>query len=72
MSTQTIKDRPLVTGLNGGRSIGWLKTAGAALLAQKKKLLLGGGALAIVAMAGFYFFGRDSSATQYMTVRVER
>ena len=72
MSTQTIKDRRLVTGLNGGRSIGWLKTAGAALLAQKKKLLLGGGAIAIVALAGFYFFGRDSSATQYMTVRVER
>ena len=72
MSTQTIKDRPLVTGFNGGRSIGWVKTASSAVLAEKKKLLLGLGSMLLVAVAGLYLFGRDSSSTQYMTARVER
>jgi HlyD family secretion protein len=72
MSTQTIKDRPLVTDFAGGRSIGRLKHAGSAILAEKKKLLLGVGSMAIVVLAGFYMFGRDSSSTQYLTARVER
>jgi len=72
MSTQTIKERPLVTDFNGGKSIGWLKSAGATLLDQKKKLLLGGGIMAIVVLAGLYFGGGASSSTQYMTARIER
>lgn len=72
MSTQTIKDRPLVTGLDGGRSIGWLKHAGAKVLAAKKQLLIGGGAMAIVVMAGLYFWGTDSTSTQYLTAKIER
>jgi len=72
MSTQTIREQPAVTSLNGGRSISWIKEAFARLLAEKKKLILGGGAMAIVVLAGLYFWGGDSSSTQYMTVRIER
>jgi HlyD family secretion protein len=72
MSTQTIKERPLVNGLSEGRSINWLKQAWARLLAIKKRYMLGGGAMAIVALAGFYFWGNQTGATQYMTAKIER
>src|SRR5216684_2115482 len=72
MSTQTIKERPLVHGLGGDKSANWLKVQWAKLLSQKKQLMLGGGALAIVALAGFYFWGNQSAAAQYLTAKVER
>lgn len=72
MSTQTIKERPLVTDFNGGRSLGWLKGAGTTLLAQKRKLLIGLGVMAVVVAAGLYFAASQSSATQYMTARIDR
>ena len=72
MSTQTIKERPLVTDFNGGRSLGWLKGAGTTLLAQKRKLLIGLGVMAVVIAAGLYFAASQSSATQYMTARIDR
>jgi len=72
MSTETIKERPLVHGLAGDKSVNWLKANWAKLLRQKKQLMLGGGALAIVALAGFYFWGNQSAAAQYMTAKVER
>jgi HlyD family secretion protein len=72
MSTQTIKEQPLVAGIGGGRSINWLKQSWAKLLAGKKQLMLGGGALAVVVLAGFYFWGKDSGTPQYMTARVDR
>jgi len=72
MSTETIKERPLVHGLAGDKSVNWLKANWAKLLKQKKQLMLGGGALAIVALAGFYFWGNQSAAAQYMTAKIER
>ncbi len=72
MSTQTIKVRPLVTGLSGGRSINWLRQHLAKVLTTKKKLILGGGTLAVAALAGFYYWRSDSGATQYMTARIDR
>ena len=42
------------------------------LLAGKKKLMIGGGLMAAVVLAGFYFWGSDSSTPQYMSARVER
>src|SRR5258705_6774967 len=72
MSTQTIKDRPLVHGISGEKSVNWLKVNWANLLKQKKLLMLGGGALAIVVLAGFYFWGNQTGATQYMTAKIER
>jgi HlyD family secretion protein len=72
MSTQTIKERPLVNGLGGDKSANWLKVQWAKLLSQKKQLMFGGGALAIIVLAGFYFWGNQSAAAQYMTAKIER
>ena len=72
MSTQTIKNQPLVTGLGTGVNTAWLRRFWARLLAGKKKLLIGGGMMAAVMLAGFYFWGNDASTPQYMTGRVER
>lgn len=71
MSTQTIK-QPLVTGLSSGVNATWLRYVWTRLLAGKKKLLLGGGFMAAVVLAGFYFWGSDSSTPQYMTARIDR
>jgi HlyD family secretion protein len=72
MSTQTIKNQPLVTGLSTGVNTAWLRRFWARLLAGKKKLLIGGGMMAAVVLAGFYFWGDDSGTPQYMTARVDR
>src|SRR5690348_11019670 len=76
MSTETIKHPPLVTGAGTKagtpRTQAWLKQSWARLLAGKKKLLIGGGIMAAVLLAGFYFWGNDASAAQYLTARVER
>ena len=72
MSTQTIKNRPLVTGLSGGLNAARLRQYWARLLAGKMKLLIGGGLMAVFMLAGFYFWGSDSGTPQYMTARIER
>src|SRR5215211_221071 len=72
MSTQTIKNPPLVTGLGSGVNATWLRQLWARLLAGKKKLLIGGGAMAVIIFAGFYFAGSEASTPQYMTARVDR
>jgi len=72
MSTQTIKNQTLVTGLSSGVNAAWLQRFWARLLAGKKKLLIGGGMMAAVMLAGFYFWGSDASTPQYLTARVER
>ena len=80
MSSQTIKERPLtikdrpliINGLGPGRSVSWLRLNWEKLLSRKKQLILGGGALAIIALAGFYFFGNQTSAATYLTARVDR
>jgi HlyD family secretion protein len=71
MSTQTIK-QPLVGGISTDKGLGWLKTFWARLLLNKKKLMLGGGFMAAVVLAGFYFWGNESTTPQYMTARIER
>jgi HlyD family secretion protein len=71
MSSQTIK-QPLVGGISTGTTAGWLKHVWARLLLNKKKLLIGGGLMAAIVLAGFYFWGTDSSTPQYMTARIER
>lgn len=72
MSTQTIQNQPLVTGLSSGVNASRLRYVRARLLAGKKKLLLGGGFMAAVVLAGIYFWGNDSGTPQYLTARVER
>ena len=72
MSSQTIKERPLVDGLAVGRGVKWPKLSLARLLSRKKQLVIGGGVLAIIALAGFYFWGNQSSSAAYLTAKVER
>jgi HlyD family secretion protein len=72
MSTETIQHPSIATGVSSGRTLAWLKQFWARLLAGKKKLLIGGGIMASVVLAGFYFWGDNAGATQYLTARVDR
>ncbi|HEX5964314.1 MAG TPA: efflux RND transporter periplasmic adaptor subunit [Pyrinomonadaceae bacterium] len=72
MSTQTIKNQPLVTGLSTGVNTAWLRRYWTRLLAGKKKLFIGGGMMAAVMLAGYFFWGSDASTPQYLTARVDR
>ena len=72
MSTEIIRERPLVNGWSGGRVLGWIKPASQKLLSHKKYLILGLGGAALLAVAGFYFWGGQAGATQYLTAKVER
>jgi HlyD family secretion protein len=72
MSSQTIKEHLSVSGVGTAKAAGWLSLVWKKLLSRKKQLLLGGGALVVLGVAGFYFWGNQSSAPQYMTAKVER
>src|SRR4029453_18600795 len=72
MSTEIIRERPMVSGWSGGRVLGWIKVASQKLLSRKKYLFLGAGGVAVLAVAAFYFWGGQSSAAQYLTAKVER
>jgi len=72
MSTQTIKERPLVSGLSGGKGENWIELSWKKLLSRKKQLMLGGAGVVVLGLAAFYFWGNQASATQYQTARVER
>jgi HlyD family secretion protein len=72
MSTQTIKERPLVVPINTGKTVTWVSSGWKAVRAKKKQLLLGGAGAAVLALAAFYFLGNQATATQYMTAKVER
>ena len=71
MSTQTIKNQPLAGGrLITGINLSWMQQFKS--LAGRKKLFIGGGLIAAVVLAGFFFWGSDSSTPQYMTAKIER
>jgi HlyD family secretion protein len=72
MSSQTIKERLPLGGIDTGKAGTWLNLSWKKLLSRKKQLVLGGSALAVLAVAGYYFWGGQSSAPQYMTAEVER
>ena len=71
MSTQTIKNQPLAGGrLITGINLSWMQQFKS--LAGRKKLFIGGGLMAAVVLAGFFFWGSESSTPQYMTAKIER
>ena len=72
MSSQTIKERLPVSGIDTSRATSWIGRSWKKLLGAKKQLIIGGAALAVLGVAAFYFWGNQSSAPQYMTAKVER
>ena len=72
MSSQTIKERLPVSGINTTRAASWLSLSWKKFLSSKKLLILGGAGVAVLALAAFYFWGNQSNAPQYMTARIER
>src|SRR6185295_741222 len=72
MSTEIIRERPVINGWSGGRVLGWIKLASQKVLGRKKYLFLGAGGLVVLAVAAFYFWGGQSSTAQYLTAKVER
>jgi HlyD family secretion protein len=73
MSTQTISERPLVSGLAAGKSATRIKRNWKKALSRRKPIMIGATGLVILAMAAaFYFWRSQTSATQYMTAKVER
>lgn len=72
MSSQIIRERPLVGGLEAGKTANWIKLSAKKLLTRKKQLMLGGGGIVLLALAAFYFWGNQTGTTQYLTARVER
>ena len=72
MSSQTINGVPLTTGIGTAKAKSWISQSWRQLLSKKKQLILGGAAAAAIAFAGFYFWGNQSSAPQYLTAKVER
>jgi HlyD family secretion protein len=72
MSSQTIKERLPVSGIDTTRAANWISVIWARLLGAKKQIILGGAALAVLGVAAYYYWGNQSSAPQYMTAKVER
>lgn len=72
MSTEIIRERPLINGWSGERVSGWIKLAWQKMLSRKKYLVFGAAGLVVLALAAFYFWGGQASAAQYLTAKVER
>ncbi|HEY0346714.1 MAG TPA: efflux RND transporter periplasmic adaptor subunit, partial [Pyrinomonadaceae bacterium] len=72
MSTEIIRERPFVSGFNGGKVIGWIKLVSQKLLTKKKHLIIGTASIAVLAAAAVYFGGNQASAAQYLTAKVDR
>jgi HlyD family secretion protein len=52
--------------------LNWVRPSCAKLLARKRLLIAGASAIAVVALAGYYFFGNQTTKATYMTAKVER
>ncbi|HSP64413.1 MAG TPA: efflux RND transporter periplasmic adaptor subunit [Pyrinomonadaceae bacterium] len=72
MSSQIIRERPLVVGLSGGKSASWIKLSWKKVLSHKKQLILGGAGAVVLGLAAYYFWGNQTGTTQYLTAKVER
>lgn len=71
MSSQTIKAR-LPISVDVTKTTGWVKSRWTSLSTRKKQLLFGGLVVLLGGLVGYYFWSNQSSATQYLTAKVER
>lgn len=73
MSAKTFEAHPIITEAGALETKDRAKLSLRRLnLSKHKKLVLGVSGAAVLALAGFYFWGSSSSAPVYMTARVER
>lgn len=72
MSSQTIKQHLPVSGIDTTKATGWVSLNWKKLLTKKKQIIIGGAVLAVLSVAGYFYWGNQSSAPQYMTAKVER
>ncbi len=72
MATEIVRQRPVAGGFNPAAAINWIKVAARKLFSNKKHLIIGAAGLAVLAAAGFYFWGGQATAAQYLTARVDR
>ncbi|HWN08473.1 MAG TPA: efflux RND transporter periplasmic adaptor subunit [Pyrinomonadaceae bacterium] len=72
MSSQTITERPLVTGIGAAKATTWISQSWKKLISKKKHLIIGGAGLAVLGVLAYFYWGNQSSAPQYMTAKVER
>jgi HlyD family secretion protein len=72
MSSEIVRERPLVSGFAAGGTAIWIKLSWKRVLSHKKQLMLAGAAIAVLGIAAYYFLGKQASAAQYLTARVER
>ena len=72
MATEFVRPQPIAGAVNGSRVLGWAKSIAGKLSNKKKHLIIGALGVAVLAAAGFYFWGGSASAAQYLTAKVER
>ena len=72
MSSQTIKQHLPVSGIDTTKATGWVSLNWKKLLTKKKQIIIGGAVLAVLSVAGYFYWGNQSSAPQYMTAKDER
>ncbi|HEV7396692.1 MAG TPA: efflux RND transporter periplasmic adaptor subunit [Pyrinomonadaceae bacterium] len=71
MSSQTIKES-LPVSVDVAKTTGWFKSRWTSVSTRQKQLLFGGLIVLLGGLVGYYFWSNQSSATQYMTAKVER
>src|SRR5882762_10328338 len=71
MSAKILEAPSLVTGTSTPKIRAKLSLRRLNLI-KHKKMVLGTAAVAVLALAGFYFWGNSSTTPAYMTARVER
>jgi HlyD family secretion protein len=72
MATEFVRAEPIAGVVNGPRVLGWVKSIAGKLSNKKKHFIMGALGVAVLAAAGFYFWGGNASAAQYLTAKVER
>jgi HlyD family secretion protein len=73
MSAKTFDAQPLAADTGVTKTIDRVKSSLKRFgLLKRKRLILGIGAVAVLALAGYYFWGSSSTAPAYMTAKVER
>src|SRR5689334_3083135 len=72
MATEFVTKQPIAGVVSGPRVLGWAKSIAGKLSNKKKHLIIGALGIVVLAAAGFYFWGGNASAAQYLTAKVER